>query len=713
MPRLDDRTPSHFSVKRLSPTGRRLLFGASILALTSVAPGCRRAAAPTGSSSPPDIVLISVDTLRADALGYAGNPRARTPQIDRLAREGRVFTRAHSHNVMTLPSHANILTGRFPFEHGIRDNEGFRLAAETPTLATLLRANGYATCAVIGAFPLDARFGLDRGFDLYDEKYPQGANDYDFRVAERPASEVVPVARHWWADNASRRRFLFVHIYDCHSPHIPPPSFAAQFASEPYLGEVAGVDEALGPLFDDVRASGRPTLLVFTSDHGEALGDHGEETHGLFAYEATLHVPLILWGPGLVSPGRDDSLRGHVDILPTFLASAGVAPPPGLAGHSLLAASPPESSVYFEALSASISRGWAPLRGVLRGQVKFVDLPIPELYDLQSDPKEEHNLALERRDVVAALRRLLPPAVAAAPTSESAETVANLRRIGYFTGPGAPKKSYGPEDDPKRLVQIDADLQKIVALYQQGRLPDAIHLARSVLRERPTMPVLYEFLSFLEDQHGESARAVATLDEAKRRGFLDERLTTRLALLSGETGNPRRGLELLEPFQDSRNPDTLNALGIARAAAGRDDQALEAFRAALKVDPKNAIAWQNIGLTHVHARRPKEALPAFDQAFALNDRLPRAWNGRGAALEQMGRHGEAIEAWKRAIELDSHQFEALWNLGTVAMEQGDRDLARRALSQFAATAPPALFGADIERARRLLNEGASVERRAS
>src|SRR5262249_38791108 len=201
-------------------------------------------------------------------------------------------------------------------------------------------------------------------------------------------------------------------------------------------------------------------------------------------------------------PGRAHSVRGDGDILPTVLAAAGITAPSGLPGHSLLSASLPDSIVYFEALSASITRGWAPLRGVVRGQMKFVDLPIPELYDLERDPKEEHNLALDRRDVVASLRKLLPPAVAPAASSESAETVPNLRRIGYLSGSGAPKKSYGPEDDPKRLVRVDADLQKIVAFYQQGRLPDAIRLARSVLRERPTMPVLYEFLSFLEDQHG-------------------------------------------------------------------------------------------------------------------------------------------------------------------------------------------------------------------
>jgi tetratricopeptide (TPR) repeat protein len=246
-------------------------------------------------------------------------------------------------------------------------------------------------------------------------------------------------------------------------------------------------------------------------------------------------------------------------------------------------------------------------------------------------------------------------------------------------------------------------MQEIVGLYQQAKRADAVRLARAVMRRRPTMPVLYEFLSYLEDQSGQGGRAIAVLEEARRRGYLDERLATRLGLLYGQFGQPRRALAVLEPLRASANPDVWNAIGIARAGAGESDKAIEAFEQALRLDPKNAVAWQNIGLTRVHANRPQDALGAFDRAFALNERLPRAWNGRGAALEQLGRHGEALESWKRALELDPQQFEALLNIGIVAMEQGNRDLGREALTRFAATAPPALFAADIERARRLLH----------
>jgi len=664
---------------------------------------CRSPArTPAAAGPPPDIVLITIDTLRADALGFAGNARVRTPNLDRLAGEGLVFTGAHAHNVMTLPSHANILTGLYPYQHGIRDNEGFRLDPKVPTLATMLAERGYATAAIIGAFPLDSRFGLSRGFDLYDQKYPQGAHEYDFSVAERPASEVVAAARSWYLRNAGRRRFLWVHLYDCHAPHVPPPALAREYAGDPYLGEVAGVDEALGPLLSDIRASGKPALVVVTADHGEALGDHGEETHGLFAYEATLHVPLILRGPRVPSAVRRTAAR-HVDILPTVLEECGAPVPAGLPGRSLLGADTSGGASYFEALSAPLSRGWAPLRGMIQGGFKFIDLPLPELYDLASDPGEAHNLVGERMDRVRALKAALPaPGPAAARVSEPADTVARLRSLGYLSGSAPGKERYGPEDDPKNLVALDSDLQRVVRLYQQQKLEEAIALARDVIRRRPGMSTGYEYLSFLQGQLGADVQAAATLEEAKRRGLLSESLASRLGLLYSAQGKSREALAVLEPLRGSRNPDVLNALGIARATAGRVPEAIEAFERVLSADPGNATAYQNIGLTYVQHDRPAEAVAAFQKAFAINERLPRAWNGLGVALERLGRHAEALDCWKRAVALDPQQFEAMLNLGVVALEQGETALGRESLARFVATAPAGLFAADIGRARKLL-----------
>src|SRR5262245_1267375 len=246
-----------------------------------------------------NVLLVTIDTLRADALGCYGGPAA-TPALDRLAREGVRFEFAHAHAVVTLPSHASILTGRYPFEHGLRDNSGYRLPAGSRTAATVLKQAGYATAAFVAGFPLHSRFGLNQGFDVYDDRFGDTQAPADFDMPERPASTVVPLARAWIAERSGGTRaasegwFVWLHLFDPHTPYRPPPPFDTTYANRPYYGEVAAVDAALAPLLDDLRASTRPTLVIVTADHGEALGDHGEQSHGLFAYESTLRVPLII-----------------------------------------------------------------------------------------------------------------------------------------------------------------------------------------------------------------------------------------------------------------------------------------------------------------------------------------------------------------------------------------------------------------------------------
>ncbi|HVR95827.1 MAG TPA: sulfatase, partial [Thermoanaerobaculia bacterium] len=411
-----------------------------------------------------DVVLITIDTLRADAPGFAGNAKASTPVLDRLAHAGRVYTDAHAHNVVTLPSHANLLTGRYPYQHGIRDNSGFVLPPTVPTLATWLKAAGYRTGAFVAAYPLDSRFGLDRGFDVYDDSYPQGSNPAEFVVAERPGNEVVAAARAWWDGQRGLRsqpRFLWIHLYEPHADYAPPEPFASRFRDNLYLGEVAAADSYLSPLLAPfLDGKERPALVIVTADHGEALGDHGEMTHGLFTYEATLKIPLVLWGAG-VQPGRDGRAARHVDVAPTVLALLGLEGPADLPGRTLLAAAPKdaETTAYFEALSTHLNRGWAPLRGVLRERRKYIELPVPELYDLPRDPAEKDNRVNEERRTVRTLQAALPAESVWPPKkgAVSAEEEARLRALGYAAGSGgsAPAKAaYTAADDPKNLVAL-------------------------------------------------------------------------------------------------------------------------------------------------------------------------------------------------------------------------------------------------------------------
>ena len=663
---------------------------------------CRRPAAPAAAGR--DVVLVTIDTLRADAPGFAGNARVATPRLDRIASEGRVFTGAHAQNVVTLPSHVNILTGLYPYQHGVRDNDGFRLDPKIPTLATFLKRRGYATAAFIGAFPLDARFGLAKDFDVYDQHYPEGVGPYDFVMAERPASEVVAAARKWWEAPPAGPRFLWVHLYDCHAPYRPPPPFDRQYAADPYLGEVAAVDAALAPLFDDFRAAKTPPLLVVTGDHGESLGDHGELTHGLFAYEATLHVPLVVWSPGLVVPGKDARLARHVDIAPTILAAVGAAPETSLPGRSLLGPPPgPNETSYFEALSANLNRGWAPLRGEIGGGAKYIDLPLPELYALDADPGEKRNLFSAADARVRVLRNAIPPdAGNIAARSVSSEERARLQSLGYLAGSAPARTRYGAEDDPKNLVALDQSIHDLIDLYQRGRLDEAVKSAEAIVKARPSMRTGWDFLAFLQAQGGNDAAAIATIAEADRRGLVDDALRVRWGLLCAESGKAEDALRVLAPLATSGDPQAMNAIGIALATAGRTKEAIAKFEAAAAADPRSGEAWQNIGITRLQGGDAPGALDAFGRALAVNDRLPRAWNAQGVALMRAGRAGDAIASWKKSLALDRNQFDALFNIALVAHGIGDDADSRGALEEFIARAPAARYGPDIARARQLL-----------
>ncbi len=685
---------------------------AAVLAFTALA-GFLLAAAPPAKAPAAgrDVVLITIDTLRADAPGFAGNRRSQTPVLDRLAAQGRVFTNAHAHNVVTLPSHANILTGLYPFQHGVRENSGFRLAAEVPTLATVLRGAGYATAAFVGAFPLDSQFGLDRGFEVYDDRYPEGSDEEDFVIAERRGDEVVRLALAWWRARRDKPRFLWVHLYDPHASYEPPEPYASRFKDAPYLGEVAATDAFLAPLLGPfLDGKEKPVLVVVTSDHGEALGDHGEQTHGLFAYEATLKVPLVVWGRG-VTPGRDARSARHVDVFPTVLQAVGVAAPPApklrRPGRSLLA--PPAAQgvdSYFEALSATLNRGWAPLRGLLRGGRKYIALPLPEGYDLPQDPGEEKNLIDRERAAARGIFAALPQESAWPPRREDlrAEDEVRLRSLGYLPGSAAARDSYGPEDDPKRLIELDTKIHTVVDLYMRRRLGEAIGLARELVQARPTMGLGHSLLAQALLEADRTQEALEVMQKAKSRGAVTDSLLRQLGLTLSEMGRAGEAVEILRPLVAADDPQTLNAYALALSEAGRQREAIEVLQRVLKVDPDNPKTHEQLGLVELRLGHWEQARDRSRRALELNRRLPLAWNDLGVALYQLGQKGEALDAWQQAVDLKPDLWDALWNLGTKAAAHGRVDQARKALERFAAGAPPGRYAADIAKARAFLEQ---------
>jgi len=350
-----------------------------------------------------DVILVTIDTLRADSLGFAGNTRVKTPFLDSLAARGAVFRNAHAHNVITLPSHVNILTGLYPFQHSVRENSGFILDAKVPTLATMLKGAGYATAAFVGAFPLDRRFGLAHDFDTYDDNYGKGQATVDFVIQERRASAVLDAATAWWRANEGKKRFVWIHLYDPHAPYTPPEPFATEYRDREYLGEIAYVDSELQSKLAPLLAADDGALVVVTGDHGEALGDHGELTHGLFAYESTLKIPLVVAGAGVAHRSEDGYVR-HVDIAPTILDRLGLPIPDSWEGQSLLA---PTRTRFTFHQTYFLPNRFAVLYRRDEALFKFIATPQygkEELYDLTRDGGEVHNLVDEQKDLSALLR---------------------------------------------------------------------------------------------------------------------------------------------------------------------------------------------------------------------------------------------------------------------------------------------------------------------
>ncbi|HEY3885861.1 MAG TPA: tetratricopeptide repeat protein, partial [Vicinamibacterales bacterium] len=479
----------------------------------------------------------------------------------------------------------------------------------------------------------------------------------------------------------------------------------------------AYVDQSLEPLFHAAASSARPTFVIVTSDHGEGLGDHGELTHGLFAYESTLHVPLIAAdvspqhpdgaGPGVVShyPAR------HVDILPTMLDAADVTVPAGLPGHSLLGADlapAADVSSYFEAMSAMINRGWAPLKGIVGGYEKYIDLPIPELYDLDRDPHEQKNLADGQQDRMRVLAARLEQFKAPLPgdrVSESPDVAAKLQSLGYTSGSAPRKAQYTDQDDPKQLVQLDQWIQEGIDAFQKGQVAKAFELYERVIDARPSMPLGYTNLAFLQWQSGDAQSAIKTLERAMHAGATAPNMATELGSYIAQAGKPSDAVALLEPIvSNTPNPDALNAIGIAYAREGRDGQALASFQSALKENPESDQAFDNIGALELGAGHLPEAQQALEHAVSINPRSAQAHNGLGVIAMKSGRSDEAFAEWKRAVALAPHDYDALFNLAMELSNAGRRDEARPYLERFAKDAPASQYAQDIARVKRLLGQ---------
>ena len=678
-----------------------------------------------GNGPPPrNVLLITIDTLRADALGVSGNSTAATPWLDRLAGGGLRFDNARAHNVVTLPSHVNILTGRLPLDHGVRDNSGFRVSPDEETLATRLKAHGFRTGAFVSAFPLDSRFGLSRGFDVYDDRFVDALPRPAMLEQERPGAATIAAAQRWLqAQNPSEPWFCWVHLYEPHFPYAPAEPYASRFRESPYAGEVAATDAALQPLLQPILEAGvsTRTLVVVTSDHGEALGDHEEATHGIFAYDATLKVPLLLYYPALIEPGVVTTPVSHVDIAPTTLAALQMPAVHGLRGRSLLprrdGGGGDDPVTYFEALSGSLNRGWAPLFGVVSDGLKYIELPIPELYDLRADAGERRNLAAERPQQVAALRSLLRAfsGTEVRRAHESADTTARLRSLGYVAStPTAIRRDFSEEDDPKRLIRFETRLQQVFDLYLSGRTADALASSRALVKERPDMRVALLQLAHLEREAGNLPAAIWALQRALELNPDDSEAASLLGASLTAANRPRDAIELLQPYAARRGADVdvqvLVALALAQSRAGRADDGLATLDRARAQDPSNAMLLVDVGTLQLMAGRRVEARKAFESALAINPEVARAHSSLAALAAEEGRPEEALPHWRAAVGLDPGEYGKLLAIAISLARSGRAAEARPYFQYFADTAPSSPYASDIERARVWLSGGRQAHR---
>jgi arylsulfatase A-like enzyme/Flp pilus assembly protein TadD len=668
----------------------------------------------TARESGLNVLLVTIDTLRADAVGAYGQPGGITPWMDRLAAGGARFSNARAHNVVTLPSHANILSGRLPTEHGVRDNAGFRFPASLDTIATILKAGGYRTGAFVSAFPLDSRFGLARGFDEYDDRFADAARPA-FLVQERSGLETVASARRWIDSRGEGPWFCWVHLYEPHYPYTPPAALASRFKNS-YHGDVSTADAALEPLVSPILAAGRGgrTLVVLTSDHGESLGEHGEATHGVFAYEAGLRVPLIVYQPRLVPASVIDAPARHIDLLPTILDTIALEPPSALPGKSLLpvmtgSRETTQTPTYFEALSATLTRGWAPLDGIVVGSTKYIELPIPELYDLKSDPNELTNLAAAQPSRVAELRSRLQqirgPLANIAAGEESRETRERLRSLGYVSSiRSGGRTDYTEADDPKRLIGFEARLQEIVSQYLAGDLQNALERCRALLRERPDMPLTLFHLAILERETGNLDAAIAALRKAVVLAPDNIETVSMLGASLTQAGRSAEALALLDPFARREHADVevLTVRALALAKLRRFDDALASLTRASAEDPSNARLLLEAGTIHLMAGQRDRARETWTGALQLNPNLARVHSSLGVLSLEERRSADAVEHWTAASALDPRENLTILGIGLSLAKAGQTAEARTALEFFVTHAPPAKFGPEIERARAVL-----------
>jgi arylsulfatase A-like enzyme/Flp pilus assembly protein TadD len=655
-------------------------------------------------SGPTPVLLITVDTVRADRLSCYGARRVRTPAMDALAAQGVRFDRALAEVPTTPPSHAVILTGTYPMYNGVRGFISGPLPKGVGVLAEAFQRHGYDTAAFVSSAVLESSWGFNRGFQEYDDRFNVRQVETSNPAAiERRAEETVGRLLAWFqarltGGTGARPFFVWLHLYDPHARYDPPEPFRAQYAGHLYDGEIAYADSQLARLFEYLRNNRLydRTLIALLSDHGESLGEHGEDEHGFFIYNSTLHVPLIFKLPsGMGTPHVVRRLVGIIDVAPTLLDLLHLQDPlsrqfqgMSLASDILGKGAGRERPVYAETYYPRDSFGWSELYGISTGQFKYIQAPRPELYDLLKDPQELHNVYAERRSLAAALREQLigierrytstQPAATAPPLPP--ETVEKLKSLGYIAYSGAAQPAAaGPLPDPKDHLKVFKAVMRAHALNEAGRYEESNQALEPLASEEPRLFVI-PFLKAenLSQTHRWHEAEKSYLDSLKLNPTFDRALMglARAYMVEGETEKARPLLELVI-HQSPRDIFAIHALGRIARLEGKNEEAYRYLLKAAEAKPSIAIFQQELGITLVDLKRFQEALGPLSRAEKLGQEDPRLEHYLGTALANVGRFKEAVDHYQKALKMKPDLLQARLSLAFAYLNLGERANAKR------------------------------------
>ncbi len=653
-----------------------------------------------------NVLLITLDTTRADRLGTYGNPDVATPHLDDLAASGALFTSATTSVPLTLPAHASLLTGSTPLRHGVKDNSGFVLADSARTLAEVLRDNGYATEAVVAAYVLHRSRGLDQGFDDYDDRIDDASPGLH---SQRNATEIVDLALDRLTRNDKTPQFLWIHFYDPHYPYSPPAEFAARYPERPYDGEIAYVDAQLGRILDHLDRAQMTdnTLIVVAGDHGEAFGEHREVDHGIFLYEPTMRIPLIVRAPGARLDHDVDALVRDIDVMPTILDYLGLPVPQTVQGRSLLplmAGRDDEEPrlAYGETFYSRYHYGWSELLSIRDRRYKYIRAPAPELYDLDRDPGEQHNVVEVHPgiadDLAATLSEWLAESTAATatPAAMDPEALARLRSLGYAgsTVPVGPGELADPKDHAGSLELFARVGYRASGALRERRYADVLALVDEALRIEPNYLDGYKLAARAHQGLTRHDKAIDLLDRALQISPDDIETLHLLARSHRAGGDSATALALWERVRGI-SPETPTAY-LERAETlielGRLEQARTELDAARDALGDHARILYESALLRLRRGGLDEASAEIRSALAIEPGLRDAHFNLALIAEQKSDLATAQAEYSAELAVSPAHFEAWTNLGLLSLRGGDPRSASEAFSRLVELRPDAYVG---------------------